>query len=134
MTCRCEPFVEPYWGMLYLLSYAFMLRVPSEALPVVRGGIGFAHRSEHATILFMDRDHLCLKLGRRKNKFAGSLLKNACWCCQCQLTCLVHALWPFYVGAASVSSHTSCMHCGLSLKSSGLVRKHFQKFTLAKHC
>jgi hypothetical protein len=39
---------------------------------------------------------LCLKLKRRKNKAGGSLLKRACWCRQCKVTCPVHVLWPFF--------------------------------------
>ena len=62
----------------------------------MRGDIGFAHKGDHACIVFMDGDHLCLKLRRRKNKPSGSLLKRACWCCQCQITCPVHALWPYF--------------------------------------
>ena len=44
MMQRClltENFDE-YYGMLYLISYVFLLRVPSEALPIVRGGNGDA--------------------------------------------------------------------------------------------
>ena len=88
--------VDLTWGMLYLFSYTFLLRLPSEALPVVRADTGFAHNSGHACMVFMEGEHLCLKLKKRKNKPQGSLLKRACWCCQCRLTCPVHALWPHF--------------------------------------
>jgi hypothetical protein len=88
--------IDLNWGMLYLLAYVFMLRVPSEALPVVRGCIGSATNDVHKNVLYLDGSHLCLKLARRKNKAGGSLLKRACWCDQCQLTCPVHVLWPFF--------------------------------------
>ena len=80
--------------MLYLFLYTFLLRLPSEALPIVRGDIGFAHKSDHASIVFMDSEHLCLRLRRRRNKPDGNLLKRAWWCCQCQIA--VHSLWPYF--------------------------------------
>ena len=92
----CGHAMDLKWGMLYLFAYVFMLRVPSEALPVVRGCIGLANNSLHGSMIFLDGGHLCLKLARRKNKTGGSLLKRTCWCHQCQLTCPVHVLWPFF--------------------------------------
>ena len=73
-----------------------MLKVPSEALPVVRGCIGSAINDLHSSVRYLDGRHLCLKLARRKKKAGGSLLKRTCWCHQCQLTCPVHVLWPFF--------------------------------------
>ena len=84
------------WGMLYLLAYVFLLRLPSEALPVVRGCVGSARNQEFASCIFLEDEHVCLKLKRRKNKPGGSLLKRACWCQQCEMTCPVHSLWPFF--------------------------------------
>ena len=46
--------------MLFLASYIFLLRVPLEALPITRGGVGFAGDCEQA-VLFLDGDELCLK-------------------------------------------------------------------------
>ena len=88
--------VNEYWGMLYLLAYVFLLRLPSEALPVVRGRIGFANNQDYKSCIFMEEELLCLKLKRRKNKPGGSLLKRACWCKQSVATCPVHVLWPFF--------------------------------------
>jgi hypothetical protein len=95
IVVECNLPWDEHWGMLYLFAYVFLLRLPSEALPVVRGCIGFAHKDEQASV-FMDGEHLCLKLKRRKNKAGGSLLKRACWCRQCKVTCPVHVLWPFF--------------------------------------
>ena len=43
--------IDLNWGMLYLLAYVFMLSVPSEALPVVRGCIGSAINDVHSSVL-----------------------------------------------------------------------------------
>ena len=92
----CGHAVDLSCGMLYLLAYVFMLRLASEALPVVRGCIGSANNDSHSSVLYLDGEHLCLKLKRRKNKTEGSLLKRTCWWRHCQLTCLVHVLWSFF--------------------------------------
>ena len=80
-------------AMLFLVTYTFLLRLPSEALPIARGCVGMAHNEQ--SWLYMDDGLLCLKLARRKNKPEGSLLKRACWCSACRLTCPVHVLWPY---------------------------------------
>ena len=95
MTC-CMQADDMQWGMLFLLTYVFLLRLPSEAIPVVRGCVGLSHNEEHANCVYMEGELLCLKLKRRKNKPRGSLLKRACWCHDCACTCPVHVLWPFF--------------------------------------
>ena len=52
---------EEYWhyARLFLLAYAFLLRLPSEALPVNAGC------TEDAAALYMHGDNLCLNLKRR---------------------------------------------------------------------
>ena len=75
--------------------YVFLLRLPSEALPIARGGDGFEGHGEQAVIYFADQ-HICLKLGRRKNKPAGSLLRRSCWCSSCPDICPIHILWAYY--------------------------------------
>jgi len=81
-------------AMLFLVTYTFLLRLPSEALPIVRGSVGVANNEQ--SCLYLSGDLLCLKLAKRKNKVNGSLLKRGCWCHSCKLTCPVHSLWPYF--------------------------------------
>lgn len=82
--------------MLFVCCYAFMLRLPSEGLPIIRGGVGFDAGDSHPqAVMYLDGATLCLKLARRKNLPEGALLRRSCWCSSCKVTCPVHALWPF---------------------------------------
>lgn len=90
-----DPGMPAVLCMLFLVTYVFLLRLPSEALPIVRGGIGLADNGEQA-VVYLENGELCLKLAKRKNKRNGSLLKRACWCSSCKFTCPVHNLWPFF--------------------------------------
>ena len=81
--------------ILYLASYSFLLRVPSEALPLVLGSpkeiglpLGFGTHSR----LTGGDDRVTLRLARRKNKPQGSFMTRTCWCKQSAATCPVHAL------------------------------------------
>ena len=56
--CALQPELQVF-GMLFLLAYAFCLRLPSEALPVVKG-IG-----EGQARLFREGEHIVLVLRRR---------------------------------------------------------------------
>ena len=80
--------------MLCLLSYTFLLRVPSEALPVVRCCVD--GNPEEQSRLWLDGDELCLRLKRRKNRLRGSLLKRKCHCEASPSTCPIHVLWKFF--------------------------------------
>ena len=82
------------FGMLCLLSYLFLLRVPSEALPVVRCCMD-SNAGEQSRI-WLDGDELCLQLKRRKNKLMGSLLRRKCHCAASPATCPIHVLWRFF--------------------------------------
>ena len=77
---------------LFLLSYSFLLRVPSEAIPVVAGR-GRAIDGAQA-VLSRDGNELVLVLRTRKNKRLGSRLVRGCWCRECAATCPVHVLGP----------------------------------------
>ena len=82
-------------AMLYCLSYAFLLRVPSECLPVVFGGVrsGAATKplrvGQHSCLTVND-SALTLQLACRKNRQHGSVLVRKCWCASCKITCPVH--------------------------------------------
>ena len=90
--------VHVTWGMLYLFACTFLWRLSSEALPVVRGDIGLAHNSNHASIVFVDGDYLCLTLKRRKTNQMAVFSKGL-------------------AGAANVRSLAQCTTCGPSLRS-----------------
>jgi hypothetical protein len=74
------------FALLFLLTYAFLLRLPSEAVKVTAfgGGCGLAKEGEF----------LVLVLKRRKNKPQGSRLVRGCWCTESRETCPLHKLWP----------------------------------------
>ena len=82
------------FAMLWLVSYAFLLRIPSEALPMRRGGVDFAPAVNEQSVLHLDDDNtLVLKLHSRKNKPRGSTLRRSCACAACPKTCPIHILW-----------------------------------------
>ena len=83
------------FAMLWLAAYAFLLRVPSKALGMRRGGGDFTPSPTEQSVLFLDNDtgELCLKLHRRKNRQHGSLLKRVCCCSKSPDICPVHVLW-----------------------------------------
>ena len=61
-------------AMLYLLAYAFMLRVPSEALPVLTGDVGEQYLPVPAGVhsrIGLRRAELVLQQARRKNRPHG---------------------------------------------------------------
>ena len=68
---------------LYIISYAFLLRVPSEGLPIVVGaGSCDVQRlaGQHSSLAINNADELVLTLAKRKNRPQGSQLVRACWC------------------------------------------------------
>lgn len=91
---RSENDMVPAW--LYVLSYAFVLRVPFEAVGIVLGFNGELHDGKlpdgQRSRLNMIGDSVCLQLFRRKHKPHGSKMRRSCWCAECRDTCPVHAL------------------------------------------
>ena len=83
---------------LFVLAYAFLLRLPSEALPAVVGFDGFACSAN--AVLYLDGDCLVLQLRRRKNRNGGSKLTRKCWCSASMSTCPVCTFRPLVVGRA----------------------------------
>ena len=69
--CRDAPHLVPY-SMLFLTTYCFLLRLPSEALPI---------KLCEDSLCIQD-DTLVLRLPRRKNKPSGSRLVRTCWCAE----------------------------------------------------
>ena len=76
------------FGALFLFAYAFLLRLPSEALPVTVG------QGSGPCALYQDGDMMVLELARRKNKPSGSILRRGCWCGESARTCPLHVLGP----------------------------------------
>lgn len=90
---------EQSFAMLWLVSYTFLLRLPSEALSMCRGGDGFVADASVQSLFWKDGDSVCLQLRSRKNRPGGSgVLRRVCTCRGCKLTCPVHVLWDgFFV-------------------------------------
>ena len=78
------------YALLFLLSYSFLLRTPSEALPAIAGTDGSELGSN--SVLFKNGDQLVLVLRRRKNKPAGSRLARRCTCNNAANACAFHLI------------------------------------------
>ena len=95
-----------HYATLFLISYAFLLRVPSEALPMVAARPDSIPDTQSA--LYLDGESLVLKLKSRKNKRAGSTLVRYCTCK------VVLAAWCFsvcvYNVLAGMQTHVRCAH------------------------
>jgi len=76
---------------LFLITYVFLGRLPSETLPVVVVKDEQLGCRAPCQILAKD-DQLILRLKRRKNKPRGSVLIRRCWCQQSRRTCPVHVV------------------------------------------
>ena len=82
-------------AMAFLTSYVFLLRLPSECLPIrVASGDAADHACQ--AVVHVGDDYISLRLKRRKNKEGGSLLTRRCWCSTCKETCPVHVLGKFF--------------------------------------
>ena len=81
--------------LLNLVSYCFLLRVPSEGLPLEIGQqcdlSGPLAGASQSCLVLMD-DRIVLRLRKRKNRKEGSVLTRFCWCKQSKSTCPVHAI------------------------------------------
>ena len=79
-------------ALLYLMAYAFLLRVPSECLPATKGNNGLGQA--RGNIIHQEGDTMVLTLAKRKIKPPDSVLARKCWCCASAITCPVHAIEP----------------------------------------
>jgi hypothetical protein len=73
-------------AVLYVITYIFLLRLPSEALKLTAG------QDSSPCEIFLDNDKLVIVLARRKNKANGSRLTRLCWCHSSKTTCPVHVV------------------------------------------
>ena len=92
--------------MCCFFSFIFMLRMGSEALPLIRANWDHnvnarSPQSDKAVVGLVKADNadfLCLKLNRRKNMRDGTIMRRTCTCNPKKNTfdkfCPVHILWP----------------------------------------
>ena len=97
-------------GMAYLAAYIFLLRVPSECLPMIRGGAGVV-LAKHKSVISCESGEVILHLAWRKNSNRPVRLTRACWCDHDKATCPFHVFWHFCltrpVGAAIFPAMTA---------------------------
>ena len=111
---------QPQWrrmALLFLFSYSFLLRTPSEALPAVAGGV--VPGSQSNALLFMEENSLVLVLRRRKNKPEGSKLTRKCTCSKFPKSCVVHLLEPLLGGVPA----SGFIFDGISSRGAACVRQ-----------
>ena len=84
------------FSMLFLCAYVFLLRLPSEALPIVVGSATpEAEEDGHKCVVSPGETSVSLRLAWRKNRRGPSTLSRSCWCRRCRATCPVHVLGSF---------------------------------------
>ena len=119
--CSARVELRPF-GMLFLLAYCFLLRLPSEALPAVACTVD--GRRESQATLCIEGSVLVLYLRRRKNKPQGSRLVRSCWCSSSTVTCPLHVIGkfmaerpglPLFPGITSQSALVTLRECLASL-------------------
>ena len=82
------------FAMLWLVSYVFLLRVPSEGLPMRKMRPSDEGAAEEQSIVWREGEDVCLRLRTRKNRRQGSgVLRRKCTCAGGKMTCIVHAFW-----------------------------------------
>ena len=78
---------------LYLLAYCFLLRVRSEALPIVLGSEATLGQRLSVPALLVITDHkVVLRLARRKNRRQETQIVRECVCAKSRSLCSVHML------------------------------------------
>ena len=79
--------------MAFLASYGFLLRVPSECLPMC------AHKAPdgvEAPVFLLRDGEAILRLPFHKNRLYPSEIVRRCWCAEARNTCPVHSLGTFF--------------------------------------
>jgi len=94
----------PSHTALWLIAYIWLLRLPSEALPMCVCASEPA-RGVYQAAVWREGDNICVLLRSRKNLQGGSgVLRRACCCEGSPLMCPVHILWDKFL--ANVPSGT----------------------------
>ena len=129
ISCPCRPIVmnmvlavsrqleQLNFAMLWLVSYTWLLRLPSEvcvlvsmfapvllpqlceqALPICVASPALSAAASKQTLIWREEDEICLRVLRRKNRPNGSgTLRRKCTCQGCIHTCVVHVLWDRFL-------------------------------------
>ena len=108
-------------AMLYLTAYTFLLRVPSECLPLTAAGDPCATlpKGKHSAIAAVQGDELILRLARRKNRPHGSVIRRGCTCAADERLCAVHVVgrwWAAQAGGARPFAGVSAAWAGCELR------------------
>ena len=131
---------EPHWlltVMCCLTAYIFLLRVPSECLPISTGA-GSVDDGSLQSVVCVNPDSVELRLRCRKNNPQGSrLLRSAfllhflwcvvcshlsrrtCWCSTCPIACPVHVLGSYFSALPLGSTPFASISPGQDLRISG---------------
>ena len=83
--------VRTKFTMLFLFTYVFLLRLPSEALPAIVANEPLPSKQ---TVVIVKGELVRVHLNRRKNKLNGSVLERTCWCTRDKISalCPTHTL------------------------------------------
>ena len=94
----------PSHTALWLLAYTWLLRLPSEALPMCVCA-SEPQRGAHKAAIWRDGDEVCILLSSRKNLQGGSgVLRRACCCQGNAQMCPVHILWDKFLASVPVGT------------------------------
>jgi len=86
---------------LFLASYVFLLRLPSEGLPLAAHSAPPRLPDEKPVpILSVTEESVSIWFPFRKNRIWPSTQVRRCWCSKCRLTCPVHMLGGFFQNLA----------------------------------
>ena len=89
---------------LWLLAYTWLLRLPSEALPMCVCA-SEPQRGVHQSAVWREGDNICVLLSSRKNLQGGSgVLRRACSCEGSPHMCPVHVLWEQFLDSVPVGT------------------------------
>ena len=94
----------PSHTALWMLAYTWLLRLPSEALPMCVCA-SEPQRGVHKAAIWRDGDEICILLSSRKNLQGGSgVLRRACCCQGNTQMCPVHILWDQFLASVPVGT------------------------------
>lgn len=123
------------FAMLWLVTYTWLLRLPSEvracrvlarglvhrhiwqALPLCVGRPDSPSSADEQTLIWKEGDEICLRLRRRKNRPKGSgTMRRVCTCKGSVHICPVHVLWDKFLDKMPEGSHPwSGVSAGLAM-------------------
>jgi hypothetical protein len=89
--------------ILYVLAYVFMMRVPSELIPLRNGGVGLTGVAETTFLSTIQRNdsEVRIVLKRRKNAQKGDIVRRDCSCHLVKQLCPVHVVVPMLMAYGS---------------------------------